>query len=539
MMKDIFLPERIGNRFLFPQTCLGLEINKSSLIATKLHFAGKNATVIDFYQEPIIKRDEESSDQSIVNALGKLIEKAKISSGITLTLSNQLAIFKELTLPFLDVDKIRQILPFELEQQIPFALSDVAFDFVVTKQHIETKQSTIFIGIVQKKDIAATLALSEQGHIKLDRMTIDLFSLYNLLQQHPTYGTHDNAMVIDIGAQATTIMYLNHGQLIGVRSMNYGISTLAKNIAEKIQKTPTVVFEQLLRFGANNIQDAAMSQALDTELAALATQLQLAFATLVSQSTQTPQIKDIILISRTVVIKGLDKQLERLLHMQTHYFNPAPLIETSVVTLDSALNTIPLVNLASLGAALASGSGQSFDLLGSYEYARAEQLLFKQLAVAAIMILVFIGTLAGYYYSQRQYCQSHLNRARDSALAYLRNEFDIRTKNLPAAVEEAQQKVDEAESIWEGFSLQNRGCFLKYLADFSTKLDKKALGLELTRLSMTKKGITMSGQVRDYQALKTLEEELSSSTLFKLISTPQEPKFEIKLAIIKVGKESA
>jgi Tfp pilus assembly protein PilN len=135
----------------------------------------------------------------------------------------------------------------------------------------------------------------------------------------------------------------------------------------------------------------------------------------------------------------------------------------------------------------------------------------------------------------------HIARAKNSALMLLNTEFGITDRNLPSAVETAQQKLTEEESVWEGLSGQLRPSFLKYLLELSTKLDRDSLGLELKKLTMNKKNITLNGQVhdKDYTALKNLVEVLKESKLFNLVSAPQATTFDITLTIKNENEEPA
>lgn len=536
MIKDILLPERLGNRFLFAQNHLGLEITKTSLIASNVHIANTQATITDFYQEAILRRDDEENDQAAINALQKLVEKTGTKTPVTIALPNQLAIFKELTIPFIEIDKIQQVLPLELEQQIPFAIADVAFDFIITKQDLETKKSTIFIGIVQKKDLNQIITLLENVHLHVDRITLDLFSVYNLYTQHPDYAMQTaGTALIDFGALNTSIAYINEKQLAAVRSLNYGLSTFTKNIAEKTQKTTTAVIDHLVRFGTTNIQDEAIAKAFAEELTELSNQIQFILATCTSQVAGAQPINNIILLTRNAIINGFEKSLGQTLAINTQYFNTTNLLG-GAITLRSPLSAIPLSNVASLGAVIPWGAGQYFDLMRTYDQSKSEHLLFKQLMAGTILIAAFIATLAGYYYIQRTALRSQINKAKNAAVSLLRNELGITDRNLNAAVNNAKTKVDEFEAMWEGFSVKQRGLFLAYLNDLSTAIDRDGIGLNLKTLSLKKRRVILKGSVRGYPALKTFEEELGNLRLLRLINSPQEPDFEIKLAAVGQGE---
>ena len=71
------------------------------------------------------------------------------------------------------------------------------------------------------------------------------------------------------------------------------------------------------------------------------------------------------------------------------------------------------------------------------------------------------------------------------------------------------------------------------MQELSAIIDRQSLGLDLKSLSIENGIITIEGQVKDFKALETLENELNESKLFSHITVPQETKFTIKLTIKK------
>ena len=65
----------------------------------------------------------------------------------------------------------------------------------------------------------------------------------------------------------------------------------------------------------------------------------------------------------------------------------------------------------------------------------------------------------------------------------------------------------------------------------STK--KKKLGLDLEKLTITGDTIVLKAQVRGYEELRMLEQELRSSKLFTFVESPQDPKFTMTIRLAK------
>ncbi len=536
MIKNLFLPEQIRGSFIFDQTYLGLEITKTSLAGTKIKVSGKKASILDFYYVPVIKKENETAEESTISALNDLHKKTG-SCHVKLSLPNNIAIFKELSFPFLEKEKIKQVLPYELDPQIPFSIHDIAFDFIITKQDKETKKSTILVGIVQKKDITYYLNLLEKAQFPIKTITIDIFALYNLYAIHPKYKNFTEATtLLDIGFQYTTISYTINNELLAIRSINYGLNTIAKNIAEKTKSTPSKILEHILRFGFAKTDAADINKAITAVLTQFSKQINFTLDAFSAQITNYVVPKKIILITRGTHIKEFDEYLSKMLSIPTEFFTTNDLVSKQL-NIKAVVSKIPLINVISLGAAYPFAPAASFDLLQSLDLEHSKILLKQQLFTAFFMTILFFGLLIGYGYIQKSGVRKKINRAKQSALSELTQEFDIADRNLATAVENAQQKLDEEEAIWEGFAGKFKYSFLKYLQDLCVRIDREGIGLDLKKLIMNKENTTLIGQVRDYKALKTFEEELNESKLFKLISVPQKPKFEVKLIIKNEGEE--
>ncbi|MBI2645989.1 MAG: pilus assembly protein PilM, partial [Deltaproteobacteria bacterium] len=112
---------------------IGLDIGSTSVKAIEVEFGLRQLELIDFFEEKYpLSQTSPSSEQ-----IQKTIENLFLRGGLTLpfkmvaSLSGLYVSSKQLTLPFTDKVKIKQTLPFELEEHIPFALEDIIFDYQI------------------------------------------------------------------------------------------------------------------------------------------------------------------------------------------------------------------------------------------------------------------------------------------------------------------------------------------------------------------------------------------------------------------------
>ncbi len=532
MIRQLFLPDRVGDFFIGTHTHVGLEITKSALVATTVQVSGRTVLVTDAYQEPIVKADEETWEQAVVRALIQLGKKIGPAAAVRMALPNNIVVFKELTLPFIDVDKIRQVLPFELEQQIPFSIADVAFDFIVTAVAPDKKSSQILVGIVQKKDLTYYVDLFDQAHVELASLTVDMFALYTMWLVHPRYAALKGAVaLIDLNSQFSTIAYIKNQQLCAVRTLAHGVNSFIKSVADRTKKTPAVISEHLVRFGIEKTDESVFDQAVSDEIAVLCSPIQMTFEAFATQIHDFESIARVVVLVRGLYFKGLDQHMREIFGIPTASFDTINIFNPPQLRARAALPALTSVHVLSLGAVYPFGYASRFDVLSAYETKKSEQLIRQQLITGALVFMCALGLLLSVGYWRYFHVRAQVRRARAVAVQQLNQEFGITEKNLPAAVNSAQQELDARETIWEGFSIVNRHSFLKYLQELCVKIDRVGIGLQLQHLAMTKKSIMLKGSVRDYKALKVFEEELAGSKLFALVSIPQETSFEVKLVI--------
>lgn len=524
IIKNIFIPERTNSRFLFPHTALGLEIGKSAFVATKVTATGTHAIVLEFFHEDVHKKDDENIDKSLTIALDILLKKIGSRTKAHLSLPNYVVVYKELTLPFLDVRKIRQTLAFELEQHIPFSINDVVFDFIVTNHDLKAQKTTIFVAIAQKKDIKYFVQLLENVDIDVENITTDLFSLLGLYQAHPNYKNRTEPIaIIDIGLAYTSIAYIDGQAPRAMRSVNLGLHSIAKNISVQTEEEQAVIIQNLIHSGVtNNNTKAGLGEFIE----------QLKF-TLNAFATQTgTTAKSAILVTRSTKIKQLDALLEKELGISVRYFDIDELTHAGVLVLKKPLTSVPNINYLSLGAAFPFGMAGSFDLLASYAPAREMVVVRNQIIAAGILVLGLFGLLCGNWYMQYRNMSQQSTRIKRSITSTLTDKFRLEKKrSYKEAIEAAQEKIGREESIWSGFSKESRTSFLQYLQELSTTIDREATNLALKKVILEKDAVTLIGQVGGLNELKVFEQALENSRMFRPTTRLQDQTFEVKLSI--------
>src|SRR5438876_1157981 len=108
MIKNILLPEKVGNYFIFPKRVVGFFLGKNIIKATQLYVSGSRKTIVEkYFEEHLEVSNTLSQNDKLSRAIEKIITRIDKYDSIKVSLPGSLVIFKELTLPFTDLDKIR------------------------------------------------------------------------------------------------------------------------------------------------------------------------------------------------------------------------------------------------------------------------------------------------------------------------------------------------------------------------------------------------------------------------------------------------
>ena len=112
---------------------LGLEIRETAIAAVLLDSGFKGSTLVDHVYTPIPA--DSDTDEGLSKALAVVMEKLK-PAGATciLGIPTTFISFRNLSVPFTDIKKIRQVLPFELEPTLPMPVDELVFDIEAVKQ---------------------------------------------------------------------------------------------------------------------------------------------------------------------------------------------------------------------------------------------------------------------------------------------------------------------------------------------------------------------------------------------------------------------
>lgn len=469
MIKNIFLPEKIGSYFFFPQRILGFYIGKTQVSATQVYCKGNQRTVEKVFTA-LLPTELQDYQARVAAAIIQIIAQADKYDALYSGFPASLVFFKELSVPFVTREKIGLIYEYEIASQLPFSLDQAVLDFAITK--IEGGRATILVCAVQKAHIAELLSMFEAAGVSPQRVVVDMLGLYGLYQQIPSLAQLPGNIALVHAGATIKVGFIVAGQLKFVRALPG--------------------FDQ--------------------------SQLQFTL-TAFAQKTDHPTVD-------TVVTTGpFAGQLELL------PTTPFPIEEIGKIPQVNVQTEVGQEHVLSLSVALPNDINQTFNLRKAEFSVEDSGLFTKQLATECTLMVLIFTLLAGNGYWQSKKVSTSISRAEKETIAALAAIPDVAgSKKAAEAVDTAQSKIEEQERIWFAFTSRTRSSFLSYLEKLSAAIDKTTTGLVLTKLSMTHDQIRLTGEVKDVPALVLFEDQLRSTGI-GVFASPQEPKFDIVMGL--------
>jgi len=460
MIKELFLPITLGKKRILSQRIIGYSLDETRASAAATWATSSKTNIEAFYSVELERGDASSyKDRSII-ALKELVRKIGRHEHVRIAIPASIVVLKELKVPFLDYDKIKMVVEYEVEALLPFSTEEAVIDFIVTESFKDEGSSQILVAAVRIQDLQSIIEIYTEAGIKAQDITIDLFALYGLYKQIPEYKKITQATaLIDVGSRTTRIAFLYHGELRFMRTLQKGIAFLAQLIADDIKKPVDEVLAHLHSQGLIKTNDTAFDQSIEKHLINFFHEIQF---TINSFSLKLNYYENINKILFTGLIELFPDFIEfgaRVLQTPCELFAGEKLLSSG-----SIKNKIPVSieswspYLIALGAAVAYPDHYEFNLRKKV-FAQADyELASSQILTAVLILIVFFGTIITHGYLQIATLSTTATQIEKREIEKLKPLFadtmKLRTgkTNFKKIIEEAERTLSEKQVAWAQFS---------------------------------------------------------------------------------------
>lgn len=534
MIKNIFFPDTINNYYLFSKRFIGISIKKTKITATKVTASGTSIAIQKTLQQDF-DLELNTHNERVISALVELKPQC-LNSNVITAIDSSIVVFKELTLPFTTHQQISQVVGFEVEPLLPFTRTDAVIDFIITKIDHDHNNATILVAAVQKNHIAEHLSLFEQAGISPDIITIDMFALYHLYQIIPSYASLPNlSVLIEIKQNNTNIVVINNGNLHSIRNLSYGTNLIAKTLSNSTDMNQQQAHTYLMR--ANTLKEDTTHKgvALNNSLSDYAAKINFDIASMVRKIAEKPTIQTILLLGNGSHITDLPDLITQTSKAECSLFEAKKITENPYFNITASND----IDISSLAIAIPPTLDNVCNFRKDEFENTSTTTLLQQIISAGLLILFLTVSLIAHITIQTQILQQELKKSEQEALEVLQERFPRLSddESLDETLEQAEELLKEEQLVWGAYSNQSRAQFLEYLLELTTHINKLELGFIPEQLTITdgvQGEIMLKAKVRDFEALKKLEESLRQSKLF-IVEGQKDPDFNMKILIRRQG----
>ena len=379
--------------------CWGIEVGANAIKAVRLTRKGAEVTLEDFdvlpFKKVLTTPDLNVAEQIQVNLDLFMSNHPNIAkSTVLVSVPGHMAFSRFAKLPPVDPKRIPDIVRFEAQQQIPFAIEDVEWDYQVFARE-DSPDVEVGIFAITKDRISEFLENYNAVGMRVDGVSFSPVAVYNAMAYDLELGDESTGHVImDIGTTATDVIIVDEGRL-WTRTLPIG----GNNFTEALVRSFKLSFpkaEDLKRKASTSKYARQIFTAMRPVFADMVQEMQRSIG-FYQSINRDAQLDKLVGIGSTFKLPGLSKFLKQQLQLDVVRPTEFERVEIDgrreAEFADHALNMFTAYGLALQGLELEQVSANVLPLqITKKRIWKAKQPWFG--AAAALMLAATIGAQA-------------------------------------------------------------------------------------------------------------------------------------------------
>jgi len=179
--------------------------------------------------------DEGMRRSQIFSALSELMSEMEIKPGsVNYAVPSQSVFARFVKLPAVEEEKIERIIAFEAQQNVPFPIDEVVWDYQLVGGGTDEQIQVVLVAI--KADLLEEInAAVEETGLRTSIVGVATMALYNAFRYNYSDLT-GCSLLVDIGARTTNLLFIEPGKIFS-RSVPIGGSSVTAAIAREFNES--------------------------------------------------------------------------------------------------------------------------------------------------------------------------------------------------------------------------------------------------------------------------------------------------------------
>jgi type IV pilus assembly protein PilM len=293
-----------------PQTVWGLDVGRCALKAIKLRLADDKAEIVgvDYVEHAkILTQPDADRSESIRAALEKFLSRNDISKDhVVVSVPGQHTLARFTKLPPVAAKRIPDLVRFEADQQIPFDMDEVIWDYQ-TFQQAGTPDLEVGIFAMKRELLREHLLHFEQSAIEPIGVQTSPLAVYNAAHYDGWIGDN-TTIILDIGAENTDLIIATV-ESFWTRTVPIGGNHFTEALV-KAFKLSFAKAENLKRTAETSKYVRQIYQAMGPIFADLVQELQRSIG-FYSSTHRDARIEKVVCVGNGFKLSGLKKYLQQ------------------------------------------------------------------------------------------------------------------------------------------------------------------------------------------------------------------------------------
>jgi type IV pilus assembly protein PilM len=174
---------------------------------------------------------EATREKTILTALQEVLAEKKFKATSVNVCAPGFHVFsKFVKLPPVDAAKVGQIIQYEAQQNVPFPLSEVVWDYQILGSAASGELEVLLVAI-KSEIVEGLFRMADTAKLKLQLCDASPAALCNAFRYN--YGDlEDCTMLLDIGAKTSNLLFFEKGKVFS-RSINLGANAITQDFANE------------------------------------------------------------------------------------------------------------------------------------------------------------------------------------------------------------------------------------------------------------------------------------------------------------------
>ncbi|MEM1446677.1 MAG: type IV pilus assembly protein PilM [Planctomycetota bacterium] len=302
----------------------GIDVGSHAVKAVKLVRNGGEVRLEQFEVLPypeVLTAPDVDAEEAIQLQLDALTQKHDFSNAsVVASVPGNMAFARFAALPPVEPKKIPDIVKFEAQQQIPFPIEEVEWDYKVFQEE-DSPDVKVGIFAITKERVLRFLSNYRTVDLELDELTLSPVAVFNAFAYEMASDDDDEGgtVLLDIGTVSTDVIVIEEGQ-IWLRTLPIGGNNFTEALVKQF-KISYAKAEKLKKEAATSKYAKQIFQAMRSVFADLVQEVQRSIGYYQSMNRDS-ELKRVVGLGSTFQLPGLQKFLKQQLQMSVG--KPAP-----------------------------------------------------------------------------------------------------------------------------------------------------------------------------------------------------------------------